>query len=138
MKNVGPTFFSLRLPQCNPFQSCPFESTLLFVPFAVFLLCCSTVSSGYCNVSFYFLGILGVMWKYIILKFTVCSNCENTAEEPSNPSRPYHQLSTLKRNIHLPFGITSSKLTCFPIQCYWDVSKELNFDKKCEFLMIIP
>ena len=34
---------------------CP--SMLLF-PFAVFLLCFSTVLSGYCNVSFYFLGIL--------------------------------------------------------------------------------
>ena len=35
--------------------------SMLFFPFAVFLLCSSTVLSGYCNVSFYFLGILGVM-----------------------------------------------------------------------------
>ena len=27
----------------------------------LFVLCCSTVLSGYCNVSLYFLGILGVM-----------------------------------------------------------------------------
>ena len=38
----------------NLVHLCP--SILLF-PFAVFLLCSSTVLSGYCNVSFYFLGI---------------------------------------------------------------------------------
>ena len=27
-----------------------------------------------------------------------------TGKKPSNPSRTYHQLSTLKRNIHQPFG----------------------------------
>ena len=32
--------------------------SMLLFPFAVFVLCCSTVISGYCNVSFYVLGIL--------------------------------------------------------------------------------
>ena len=32
---------------------------MLLFPFAVFLLCCSTVLSGSCNVSSYFLGIFG-------------------------------------------------------------------------------
>ena len=35
--------------------------SILLFPFAVFRLCCSTVLSGYCNVSFYFLGISGLM-----------------------------------------------------------------------------
>ena len=34
---------------------------MLLFPFAAFLLCFSTVLSGYCIFSFYFLGILGVM-----------------------------------------------------------------------------
>ena len=34
---------------------------MLLFPFAVLRLCWSTVLSGYCNVLFYFLGILGVM-----------------------------------------------------------------------------
>ena len=34
---------------------------MLFFPIAVFLLCCSTILSGYCNSSFYFLNLLGVM-----------------------------------------------------------------------------
>ena len=42
----------------NLVHLCP--SMLLF-PFAVFLLSSSTVLSSYCNVSFYFLDILGVM-----------------------------------------------------------------------------
>ena len=79
---------------------CP--SMLLF-PFAAFLLCFPTVLRGYCNVSFYFLGILGVM-KLHHSEVQVCSNCENTVEKPFNSSRTYHQLSTLKCNIHLPFG----------------------------------
>ena len=79
---------------------CP--SMLLF-PFAAFLLCFPTVLSGYCNASFYFLGILGVM-KLHHSEVQVCSNCENTVEKPFNSSRTYHQLSTLKRNIHLSFG----------------------------------
>ena len=37
---------------------CPY---MLLFPFAVFLLCCSSVLSGYCNVSFYFVGILDVI-----------------------------------------------------------------------------
>ena len=48
----------------NLVHLCP--SMFLF-SFAVFLLCCSTVLSGYCYVSFYFLGILGVMkllWRH--------------------------------------------------------------------------
>ena len=52
---------------------CP--SMLLF-PFAVFLLCSSTVLSGYCNVSFYFLGILGVMKLHHSE-----AHCENTAQK---------------------------------------------------------
>ena len=44
----------------NLVNLCP--SMLLF-PFAVFLLCCLTVLSDYCNVSFYFLGILGKKGK---------------------------------------------------------------------------
>ena len=42
----------------NPFQSYTFIS--IHASRAVFLLCCSTVLSGYCNVSFYLLGILGI------------------------------------------------------------------------------
>ena len=42
----------------NLVHLCP--SMLLFY-FAVIFLCCSTVLSGYCNVQFYFLGILAVM-----------------------------------------------------------------------------
>ena len=41
-----------------------FMSSVLLFPFAVFLLCCSTVLSGYCNVSFSFLGILRIMELY--------------------------------------------------------------------------
>ena len=40
----------------NLVHFCPF---MFLFPFAVFLSRCSTVLSGYCNVSFYFLGILG-------------------------------------------------------------------------------
>ena len=40
----------------NPVHLCP---PMLLFHFAVFLLCCSTVLSGSCNVSSYFLGILG-------------------------------------------------------------------------------
>ena len=68
-----------------------------------FLLCCSTVLSGYCNVSFYLLDILNVM-KLHHWEAHGMSHCVNTAETPSNPSRTYCQLSTLKRNIHLPLG----------------------------------
>ena len=59
LKNVGPTFFKITqiAVRFNPVHLC--RSMLLF-PFAVFLLCCSTVLRGYCNVSLYFLGILGV------------------------------------------------------------------------------
>ena len=46
----------------NLVHLCP--STLLFFFFAVFHLCCSTVLSGYCNVSFHILGILGKKIKY--------------------------------------------------------------------------
>ena len=42
----------------NLVHLCPF---MLLFCFAVLLLCCSTVLNGYCNVSFYFLGIFGVM-----------------------------------------------------------------------------
>ena len=42
-------------------QSVSILSICVLLPFAVFLLCCSTVLSGQCNVSFYFFGILGVM-----------------------------------------------------------------------------
>ena len=75
---------------------------MLLFPFAAFLLCCSTVSSGYCNVSFYF----GHFGCHEITSFQSLQYIQNakTAEKPSNPSRTYHQLSTLKRNIHLPFG----------------------------------
>ena len=98
--------FSHWLRKCNPFQSCPFVSIHAFLPFALFLLCCSTVLSGYCNVSFCFLGILDVtdIKLHHSEGATVCENCENTAEKHSNPSRTYHQLSTLKRNIYLSFG----------------------------------
>ena len=34
---------------------------MLLFPFCVFVLCCSTVLSGYCNVSLHSFGILGVM-----------------------------------------------------------------------------
>ena len=61
-KDIRTTFFQDHanvIPVCfNLVQLCP--SMLLF-PFAVFLLCCSTVLSGYCNVSFYFLGIFGLV-----------------------------------------------------------------------------
>ena len=57
LKNVWPTFSKTDAIRFNLVHLCP--SMLLF-PFAVFRLCCSTVLSGYCNVSFYFLGILGV------------------------------------------------------------------------------
>ena len=97
MKNVGPTFFSLRLfiyPNAIRFSlfhwspSC-FLFLLLYFFYVVQLV--QVVIAMFRSAS---LGILGVMWDYIILKPTVCSNCENTAEEPSiNPSRPYHQLS---------------------------------------------
>ena len=48
-KIVGRTIF--KSTQMLPFPLAAF----------LFLLCCSAVLSGYCNVSFYFLGILGVM-----------------------------------------------------------------------------
>ena len=50
----------LSLPKWNRFQSSPFVSIHASLSFAVFLLCCSVVLSGYYNVSFYFLSILGV------------------------------------------------------------------------------
>ena len=55
----------LEIEKCRSFRNvmrfnlvhlCPF---MLLLPSAVFMLCCSTVLSGYCNVSFYFLGNLG-------------------------------------------------------------------------------
>ena len=52
-------YFSQDYPnviRVNLVHLCPF---ILLFPFAVFLLRCSTVLSGYCNVSFYVLGILG-------------------------------------------------------------------------------
>ena len=60
LKNVGPNFFQDYQNEIsfNLVHLCP--SMLLF-PFAVFLLSSSTVLSSYCNVSFYFLDILGVM-----------------------------------------------------------------------------
>ena len=48
-------------PNAIHFSVVHFFSFMLLLPFAVFLLCCSTVLNGYCNVSFYFLGNLGVM-----------------------------------------------------------------------------
>ena len=50
-----------RLPKCNQFQSCPFVSIRASFSSRLFVLHCSTVLSGYCNVPFYFLSILGVM-----------------------------------------------------------------------------
>ena len=47
---------------------------------------------------------LWMFWNYVILEPMICSNCEKTTQKPSNPSRLYHQLLTLKRNIHLPLG----------------------------------
>ena len=52
---------------------CP---SMLLLPVAAFLLCFSTVLSGYCNVSFYFLGILGVL-KLHHSEVQVCSRCKS-------------------------------------------------------------
>ena len=63
---------------------------MLLFPLAVFLLCCSKVLSGYCNVSFYFLGSfrLGVMWQ----------------------SQFYPLFAVLKSRDNLKHGLSSSPL----------------------------
>ena len=61
LKNVRPTFSRQDYPHVIRFNLLHLFPSMLLLPFAVFLLCCSTVLSGYCNVSFYFLGILGIM-----------------------------------------------------------------------------
>lgn len=60
LKNIRPTFFQdyPNVIGFNLVHLCP--SMLLFL-FAVFGVCCSTDLRGDWNVSFYFLGILGVM-----------------------------------------------------------------------------
>ena len=57
LKNIGSTFFMIIQIQSVSVLSdlCP---SMLFFPFAVFFWCSST--AGYCNVSFYVLGFLGV------------------------------------------------------------------------------
>ena len=47
-------------PNAIRFSFVHLSPSMLLFPFVVFLLCCSTALSGYCNVSFYFLGILVV------------------------------------------------------------------------------
>ena len=59
LKNVGAIFS--RLPICNPFQSYPFGSIYASLSFCCISLMLFNGFSGYCNVSFYFLNILGVM-----------------------------------------------------------------------------
>ena len=60
-KRASSRRFAIDLENAGPFL---FKITqMLLFPFAVFLICWSTVLSAYCNVSFYFLGILRVM-KY--------------------------------------------------------------------------
>ena len=68
LKNVRPTFFNI-----NQMQSVSVLSICVHPHFSFLLLyffCCSTDLSGYCNVSFYSLGILGVM-KQTIFVFSV-------------------------------------------------------------------
>ena len=87
---------------------CP--SMLLF-PFVIFLLCFPTVLSGYCNVSFYFLGILGVM-KLHHSEVQVCSNCEKRWKNLLTQAE--HIISCrLRSAIFICLSAESSKLACF-------------------------
>ena len=60
LEKVRPTFFQ-DFQNAIRFSLVHFCPSILLFPFAVFLLFCSTVLRGYRNVSFYLLGILGVM-----------------------------------------------------------------------------
>ena len=59
LKNIRPTFSKIN--QMQSISRLSICVHMLLFPIAVFLLCYSTDLSGYCNVSFYFLGILGVL-----------------------------------------------------------------------------
>ena len=63
LKNARPIFFKIIQMQFVSMLSIFVHPCVSVFPFGIFLSCCSTVLhvSGYCNVSFYFLGILGVM-----------------------------------------------------------------------------
>ena len=111
---------------------CP--SMLLF-PFAAFLLCFPAVLSGYCIVLFYFLGILGVMKLHH-------SEVHGMFKLRKHGGKNF----LLKPNISLVVDLEAQYSTAFrqnlqnlllswPIQCQWDVSKELIFDKQRKFFI---
>ena len=81
---------------------------MLLFPFAVFLFCCSTVLSGHCNVSFSFLGILGVMKLH---HFALHSTFKNPLEplQAKSPSVFYGKLEDpLLRGWHFSAGAGNS------------------------------